>query len=144
MYRSQKTHDLRGRLVANMSASVPTQKLLTREDVATYLRVCPQTVTALVRAGKLACYKLGPRNWRFSMEQVETYLSQVTSPPQVESPPKKKRVSKDIERRKKEGNKRGKVRLEIRPELQPELRLESCNVDGKESSNLLARIRSCR
>jgi excisionase family DNA binding protein len=112
-----------------MGASVPTHNLLTRDDVAAYLRVCPQTVTALVRSGELACYRVG-RNWRFSMEQIETYLSQVvTSPPQVSEPAKKKRERKDKDME--------------RAKNIPEKRHDHC-IEKEQSLNLLERIRACR
>lgn len=119
-----------------MSVSVPPAQLLTREDVALYLRVSEQTVSQWVHAGALQCYRLGPRNWRFSAAQVETFLSQrLVGSSQVDESPKKKRQYKDTERMERTERTEKAAGVENSKKENPK---------GKSPVNLLERIRSCR
>lgn len=49
-------------------------KLLTVDQLAAFLQVCPETVRRYVRGGDIKCVKLG-RSLRFSREQIEDFIN---------------------------------------------------------------------
>lgn len=49
------------------------KKLLTPDEVAEFLAVTPQTVTALMRTGKMPGIRVG-RAWRMHPDQLEAYI----------------------------------------------------------------------
>jgi excisionase family DNA binding protein len=53
--------------------------VLTVQEVATYLRVTPDTVYRLARQEKLPSFKVG-RHIRFRREAIEAYMSQESEP----------------------------------------------------------------
>jgi len=61
---------------ASLSASSP--KLLNKFQAAERLGIHPQTILKLTRLGGLECYKLGPRSYRYSEEQLGRFLAGLT------------------------------------------------------------------
>lgn len=55
----------------SLSESKP---LLTRKQVARYLGVSTEMVSAFVHAGELECSRLSPRKWKFSPEDVALFV----------------------------------------------------------------------
>lgn len=53
--------------------------VLTLREVASYLRVHPNTIYRLARAGKLPAFKMGT-DWRFHRAAVDTYLREQRPP----------------------------------------------------------------
>jgi len=62
---------------ANLSASSLT--LFNKFQVAEQLRIHNQTVLKYTRLGWLECYKLGPRSYRYSAEQINRYLARLAT-----------------------------------------------------------------
>ena len=59
-------------------------QILTPEEVATYLRVAPETVRRLCRLGQIPALKLG-RQWRIKADELETYLRQRHKEPEADA-----------------------------------------------------------
>ncbi len=55
--------------------------LLTRKEVAQYLRVSVETISALVHSGELDCKKIKPRVWRFTQKHIDDYLNKPNAAP---------------------------------------------------------------
>jgi len=58
---------------ASLSASSP--KLLNKFQAAERLEIHPQTVLKLTRLGRLECFKIGSRTYRYSEEQLGRFLA---------------------------------------------------------------------
>ena len=54
-----------------------TEPLWTAEDVATYLRLEPETVRTMTRNGDLPGFKVG-RMWRYRHKDIKTWLKQTS------------------------------------------------------------------
>jgi len=68
-------------------------ELLSVDFVAEYLGIRVKTVHEFVREGKLGCVQIGPRDRKFTMEQVEAFIHArtVTPPPsRIDNPARKK------------------------------------------------------
>ena len=64
-----------------MSAQTPSTQasgkcLWTVEEVATFLRLKPETVRIMARKGELPAFKLGKRVWRFEAGKIQAWLSE--------------------------------------------------------------------
>jgi excisionase family DNA binding protein len=52
-----------------------TEPLWTVVEVASYLRLEPETIRSMARRGDLPCLKLGKRVWRFKPSDVKNWLN---------------------------------------------------------------------
>lgn len=48
---------------------------LTRQEAATYLRVCPETIDAMIKSGRVRAYRAGTRILRFRREDLDQALA---------------------------------------------------------------------
>ena len=62
-----------------MKGPNPRNRLLTREDVAQRLSVCPVTVARLTRSGKLPAIVFNKRRVRYEPKAVEDYIRRAKS-----------------------------------------------------------------
>ncbi len=62
---------------ASLSASSP--ELFNKFQVGEQLKIHNQTVLKHTRLGWLECYKLGPRSYRYSAEQINRYLARLAT-----------------------------------------------------------------
>jgi excisionase family DNA binding protein len=58
--------------------SQPNEKVLTIEQVASFLQVSTKTIRRLIKDDKLKASKVG-RVWRIKHEDIETYLSMTSN-----------------------------------------------------------------
>ncbi len=58
---------------ANITSKDSTKPLWTVVDVASYLRLHPETVRAMARDGRIPSVKVG-KTWRFYSDQIKTLL----------------------------------------------------------------------
>jgi excisionase family DNA binding protein len=55
-----------------------TEPLWTVDDVASYLRLNPETVRAMARRRELPSVKVGKRIWRFKISEIKDWLKSHT------------------------------------------------------------------
>jgi excisionase family DNA binding protein len=56
-----------------INLDLKTEPLWTTDDVASYLRLEPETVRAMTRGGKLPGFKVG-RVWRYRRREIRSWL----------------------------------------------------------------------
>jgi excisionase family DNA binding protein len=59
----------------------PESPWLTRQEAAAYLRVCPETLDTMVKAGCLRAHRAGSRILRFRREDLDQALTPTTADP---------------------------------------------------------------
>ncbi len=52
----------------------PVQRMLTKDDTATYLAVSKRTLDRLVKAGELPAYRIGGHR-RFRIEDIDSFIN---------------------------------------------------------------------
>ena len=70
---------MRLNFVHNGTGRARLSDVLTLREVASYLRVHPNTIYRLARSGKLPAFKMGT-DWRFHRAAVDTYLKEQQAP----------------------------------------------------------------
>ena len=73
------TNDLDRETAANFDTA---QRVMTVQDVSTYLRVHPSTVYRLLKRNQLPAFRVGS-DWRFNVEAIDRWRSQMESGAQV-------------------------------------------------------------
>ena len=58
----------------DIEPSMGTEPLWTVEDVASYLRLNPETIRVMARRRELPSIKLGKRVWRFKTSEIKDWL----------------------------------------------------------------------
>ena len=65
------------------------EKLLTIEDVCTYINVHPITLYKMIKTGEIPAFKIGGR-WRFNQSEIDEWIAQKmkqSRPDNQKSPP---------------------------------------------------------